>query len=70
MKIPQRQDQVALNAPQTQPGRAVQPVEGSLGDSYLTAMRGMSKELERFQSYNSIWLVMQFKGNLILSTSM
>ena len=47
MKIPQRQDQVALNAPQTQPGRAVQPVEGSLGDSYLTAMRGMSKEFEK-----------------------
>lgn len=44
MKIPQRDDQVQLNAPQTQPGRAVQPVEGSLGDSYLTAMRGMSKE--------------------------
>lgn len=47
MKIPQRDDQVQLNAPQTQAGRAVQPVEGSLGDSYLTAMRGMSKEFEK-----------------------
>lgn len=46
MKIPQRQDQVALGAPQTQAGRAVQPVEGSLGDSYITAMRGMSKSFQ------------------------
>lgn len=46
MKIPQRQDQVQLAAPQTQPGKAVQPVEGSLGDSYITAMRGMSKSFK------------------------
>lgn len=46
MKIPQRNDQVQLGAPQTQAGRAVQPDEGSLGDSYLTAMRGMSKQLD------------------------
>lgn len=46
MKIPQRQDQVSLGAPQTQAGRAVRPVEGSLGDSYLTAMQGMAKSMK------------------------
>jgi hypothetical protein len=46
MKIPQRQDQVQLAAPQTQPGKAVQPVEGSLGDSYIKAMQGMSKSFK------------------------
>lgn len=50
MKIPQREDVVGLEAPRTQAGRAVGPVEGSLGDSYITAMRGMSKELKELSS--------------------
>lgn len=50
MKIPQREDVVGLEAPRTQSGRAVQPVEGSLGDSYITAMRGMSKELNELSA--------------------
>lgn len=50
MKIPQREDQVQLDAPRTQAGRAVQPVEGSLGDSYIAAMRGMSKELNELSA--------------------
>lgn len=44
MKIPQREDLIALEAPRTQPGKAAMPIEGSLGDSYITAMRGMSKQ--------------------------
>lgn len=50
MKIPQREDLIALDAPRTQPGKAVMPVEGSLGDSYITAMRGMSKQLNELSS--------------------
>lgn len=50
MKIPQREDVVGLEAPRTQPGKAVGPVEGSLGDSYITAMRGMSKELNELSA--------------------
>lgn len=44
MKIPQREDLIALEAPRTQPGKAAMPIEGSLGDSYTTAMRGMAKQ--------------------------
>lgn len=54
MKIPQRDDQVRLDAPQTQAGRAVQPVEGSLGDSYIKTMRDMSKQFDEISQ-------MQFK---------
>ena len=46
MKIPQRNDQVNLTAPQSQSGRVAQPVEGSLGDSYITAMRTMDKDFQ------------------------
>lgn len=46
MKIPQRDDQVRLDAPQTQAGRAVQPVEGSLGDSYIKTMQGLTKQFD------------------------
>lgn len=46
MKIPQREDRFQLGATQTQPGRAVQPIEGSLGDSYTKTMQGMAKQFD------------------------
>ena len=52
MKIPQRNDQVNLTAPQSKAGRSVQPVEGSLGDSYITTMRSMAKQFDAISELN------------------
>lgn len=43
MKIPQRQDQVSLNAPQTGAGRVPEPTMEGLGSSYIKTMEGLSK---------------------------
>ena len=46
MKIPQRQDQVSLNAPQTSAGRVPEPTMEGLGSSYIKTMKGLSKSLQ------------------------
>lgn len=46
MKIPQRQDQVSLNAPQTGAGRAPEPTMEGLGSSYIKTMEGLSKSFK------------------------
>lgn len=46
MKIPQRQDQVSLNAPQTGAGRVPEPTMEGLGSSYIKTMKGLSKSLQ------------------------
>jgi len=46
MKIPQRQDQVSLNAPQTSAGRGPEPTMEGLGSSYIKTMKGLSKSLQ------------------------
>lgn len=46
MKIPQRQDQVSLNAPQTSAGRVPEPTMEGLGNSYIKTMKGLSKSLQ------------------------
>ena len=46
MKIPQRQDQVSLNAPQTGAGRVPEPTMEGLGSSYIKTMEGLSKSFQ------------------------
>lgn len=46
MKIPQRQDQVSLNAPQTGAGRVPEPTMEGLGSSYIKTMQGLSQSLK------------------------
>ena len=46
MKIPQRQDQVSLNAPQTGAGRVTEPTMEGLGSSYIKTMEGLSKSFQ------------------------
>lgn len=46
MKIPQRQDQVSLNAPQTSAGRVPEPTMEGLGSSYIKTMEGLSKSFQ------------------------
>lgn len=46
MKIPQRQDQVSLNAPQTGAGRVPEPTMEGLGSSYIKTMEGLSKSFK------------------------
>ena len=46
MKIPQRQDQVSLNAPQTGAGRVPESTMEGLGSSYIKTMEGLSKSFQ------------------------
>ena len=46
MIIPQRQDQVSLNAPQTGAGRVPEPTMEGLGSSYIKTMEGLSKSFQ------------------------
>lgn len=46
MKIPQRQDQVSLEAPRTAAGNVPEPTTAGLGNSYIQTMQSMSKSLQ------------------------
>ena len=46
MKIPQRQDQVSLEAPRTAAGNVPEPTTAGLGNSYIKTMQGLSKSLQ------------------------
>ena len=46
MKIPQRQDQVSLEAPRTAAGNVPKPTTDGLGNSYIKTMQGLSKSWE------------------------
>ena len=46
MKIPQRQDQVSLEAPRTEAGNVPEPTTAGLGNSYIKTMQGLSKSLQ------------------------